>query len=139
MQLLYEDYVVLALFYDEETEAQRGYKIWPRVPCPSWSRKRQPTPVFLPGKSHGQRSLASYSPWAYKESELTDCVSTHTPSFMAMLGLKSCCLGALEFRYLFVTHTYCLPLKELEAQVFTLKVIVYRLWFPCPISCGCVF
>ena len=26
----------------------------------------QPTPVFLPGKSHGQRSLAGYSPWGYK-------------------------------------------------------------------------
>ena len=29
----------------------------------SWRRKWQPTPVFLPGKSHGQRSLAGYSPW----------------------------------------------------------------------------
>ena len=28
----------------------------------SWGRKWQPTPVFLPGKSHGQRSLAGYSP-----------------------------------------------------------------------------
>ena len=27
--------------------------------------KRQPTPVFLPGKSHGQRSLAGYSPWGH--------------------------------------------------------------------------
>ena len=31
-----------------------------------WRRKWQPTPVFLPGKSHGQRSLASYSPWGHK-------------------------------------------------------------------------
>jgi len=28
-----------------------------------WKRKWQPTPVILPGKSHGQRSLAGYSPW----------------------------------------------------------------------------
>ena len=28
-----------------------------------WRRKWQPTPVFLPRKSHGQRSLAGYSPW----------------------------------------------------------------------------
>ena len=34
-----------------------------RVP---WRRKWQPTPVFLPRKSHGQRSLAGYSPWGYK-------------------------------------------------------------------------
>ena len=32
----------------------------------SWKRKWQPTPVFLPGKSHGQRSLAGYSPWGWK-------------------------------------------------------------------------
>ena len=31
-----------------------------------WKRKWQPTPVFLPGESHGQRSLAGYSPWITK-------------------------------------------------------------------------
>ena len=31
-----------------------------------WSRKWQPIPVFLPGKSHGQSSLADYSPWDLK-------------------------------------------------------------------------
>ena len=36
-----------------------------------WSRKCQPTPVFLPGKSHGQRSLVGYSPWGHKESDTT--------------------------------------------------------------------
>ena len=33
-----------------------------------WRRKWQPTSVFLPGKSHGQRSLVGYSPWGCKES-----------------------------------------------------------------------
>ena len=37
-----------------------------------WRRKWQPTPVFLPGKSHGQRSLVGYSPWGRKESDTTD-------------------------------------------------------------------
>ena len=32
-----------------------------------WRRKWQPTPVFLPGKSHGQRSLVDYSPWGHKK------------------------------------------------------------------------
>ena len=32
----------------------------------------QPTPVFLPGKSHGQRSLVGYSPWGHKESNMTE-------------------------------------------------------------------
>ena len=33
---------------------------------------RQPTPVFLPGKSHGQRNLVGYSPWGRKESDTTE-------------------------------------------------------------------
>ena len=37
-----------------------------------WRRKWQPTPVFLPGKSHGQRSLVGYSPWGHKESDMTE-------------------------------------------------------------------
>ena len=32
----------------------------------------QPTPVFLPGESHGQRSLSGYSPWGGKESDMTE-------------------------------------------------------------------
>ena len=37
-----------------------------------WRRKWQPTPVFLPGDSHGQRSLAGYSPWGLKEADMTE-------------------------------------------------------------------
>ena len=33
---------------------------------------RQPTPVFLPGESHRQRSLAGCSPWGHKESNMTE-------------------------------------------------------------------
>ena len=39
---------------------------------PLLGRKWQPTVVFLPGKYHGQRSLAGYSPWGHKESYMTD-------------------------------------------------------------------
>ena len=44
-------------------------------------RPWQPTPLFLPGESHGQRSLAGYSPWGHKESDTTEVVErvhTHT-------------------------------------------------------------
>ena len=34
----------------------------------------QPTPVFLPGESHGQRSLAGYSPWGLTESDMTEAI-----------------------------------------------------------------
>ena len=37
-----------------------------------WRRVWEPTPVYLPGESHGQRSLVSYSPWAHKESDMTE-------------------------------------------------------------------
>ena len=37
-----------------------------------WSREWLPTPVFLPGEFHGQRSLAGYSPWDHKESDTTE-------------------------------------------------------------------
>ena len=44
----------------------------------TWSRKQQPTPVFLSGKSHGQRSLAGYGPWGHKELDATK----HTHIYM---------------------------------------------------------
>ena len=53
-----------------------GFNPWVRkIP---WRRKWQPTPVFLPGKSHGQGSLAGYSLWGRKESDVTEWLSMHT-------------------------------------------------------------
>ena len=44
-----------------------------------WRRAGQPTLVFLPGESHGQRTLAGYSPWGHKESDTTERLThTHT-------------------------------------------------------------
>ena len=40
-----------------------------KIPC---RRAWQSTPVFLPGESHGQRSLAGYSPWGHKMSDTTE-------------------------------------------------------------------
>ena len=42
-----------------------------------WRRKWQPTPVFLLGETHGQRSLAGYSPWGCKESDTTERLNHH--------------------------------------------------------------
>ena len=50
-----------------------------RVRKVSWRRKWQPTPVFFPGKSHGQRSLAGYSPWGHKGSDMTEQLSNKEP------------------------------------------------------------
>ena len=51
-----------------------GFNPWVgKIP---WRRKWQPTPVFFPGKSHGQRSLVVYSPWCCKQSETTEQLTT---------------------------------------------------------------
>ena len=43
----------------------------------SWRRKWQPTPVFLPGESHGQRSLVGCCPWGCTESNTIEATSVH--------------------------------------------------------------
>ena len=49
-----------------------------------WRRAWQPTPVFLPGKSHGQRSLTGYNPQGHKEWNTTEATQNST----AQLSLK---------------------------------------------------
>ena len=52
-----------------------GFDPW--VGKSPWRRKWQPTPVFLPGESHGQRTLIGYSPWGRKESDTTERLHFH--------------------------------------------------------------
>ena len=48
---------------------RREFNPWMRkIP---WRRKSYPTPVILPGKSHGERRLAGNSPWGHQESYMT--------------------------------------------------------------------
>ena len=54
---------------NKETQEMWVQSLSPENP---WSRKWKPTPVFLPGKSHGQRSLTGYSSWGHKESDTTE-------------------------------------------------------------------
>ena len=42
-----------------------------------WRRQWHPTPVLLPGKSHGQRSLVGCSPWGHEESDTTEQLHFH--------------------------------------------------------------
>ena len=49
---------------------ETGLNPWVRkIP---WRREWLPSPVFLPGEFHGQRSLAGYSPWGQKELDVTE-------------------------------------------------------------------
>ena len=52
--------------YECRRNKRSGFNLWARkIP---WKRAWQPTPVFLPGESHQQKSLEIYSPWSHKES-----------------------------------------------------------------------
>ena len=52
-------------------------QVHPWVKKIPWRRGWQPTPIFLPGEFHGQRSLVGYSAWGCKESDMTERL-THT-------------------------------------------------------------
>ena len=67
---------------------RHGFDPWVRkIP---WRRKWQPTPVFLPGESHGQRSLVGYSPWGRKESDMTERTHTHKLRFKDSRRFDQC-------------------------------------------------
>ena len=50
----------------------------------SWRREWLPTPVFLPGEFHEQRSLAGYSPWSHKESDKTEWLTLTLLQFLEL-------------------------------------------------------
>ena len=56
---------------------KHGFDLW--VGKIHWRRKWQPTLLFLPGKSHGQRSLVCYTPWDHKELDMCElAMHAHT-------------------------------------------------------------
>ena len=59
----------------ESPHQRRRHGFDPWVGKIPWRRKRQPPPVFLPGKFHGQRSLVGYSPWSHKELDMTELLT----------------------------------------------------------------
>ena len=70
-------------------QCRRRKRCWfePWVGKIPWHRKWPPTPVFLPGESHGQRRLAGYSPCSSKESGTTELL-THTSWRKKWQGLE---------------------------------------------------
>ena len=60
----------------KNSPANAGDMFSPWVRNIPWRRKWQPTPVFFPGKSNGQRRLVGYNPWGCKESDSTYRLST---------------------------------------------------------------
>ena len=92
-----------------------------------WRRKRQPIPIFLPGKSHGQRSLASYSPCGYslatKQQQLIRWVFGISSFPQNNARSEPAGTGHLETRWLCsLTWFLCiLLLEETFVQVWALQ------------------
>ena len=97
-----------------------------------WSRKWQPTPVFLPRESHGWRSLMGYSPWGCKESDTTERLHFTLTGFnlhfsdnvVEYLSVYTCCVLAC-----FTWSHVCLSLLPTLNQVYLftyLLLLSYR-------------
>ena len=69
-----------------------------------WRRARQPTPVFLPGESHGQKSLVGYSPQGRKELDTTEATqhACGKPTFTTLFAPST----YLQF-YIFLVYFFC--------------------------------
>ena len=92
-----------------------------------WRKKWQPTPVFLPGKFHGWRSLAGYSPWDRKESDTTEWLHFILSGVISPLIFSSI-LGTYRPRE-FIFHC---PFHTVH---WVLKARILK-WFAIPFSSG---
>ena len=62
---------------NRQCRRHKRYRFSPWMGTIPWSRRWQLTPIFLPGKLHGQGNLAGYSPRGHKESDTTEHTHTH--------------------------------------------------------------
>ena len=62
----------------------------------AWRREGEPTPVFLPGESHGQSSLADYNPWGRRESDTTERLMLSV--FIATAIDSYCPIGSISLK-----------------------------------------
>ena len=106
-----------------------------------WRRKRQPTPVFLPGKSHGQRSLVGYRPWGHKNSDRTqqlnnkNCQQNTFP--LNTLPTLSICLGEPLFPFIICcSRSFPVPISHclsLALRISTCNFLDKGRGLHCPI------
>ena len=82
--------------------SQKTYAMIPWGRKIIWRRAWQPTPVFLPGESHGQRSLAGHSPRGHRGSDMSEVTEhTHRVSYTQNTDL----LGAVSVNPIIKTQT----------------------------------
>ena len=87
---------------------RQGFSPWVRkVP---WRRKWQPTPVFMPGKFHGQRNTVGYHPQHRKELDTTEHTHAHTHTHTQSQNKPNC--------YLFSSEKFLISIKILSLSSF---------------------
>ena len=104
-----------------------GFSPWVgKIP---WRREWLPAPVFWPGESQGQRSLAGYSPWGYKESDTTEPLSIH-------MHTHTCThrhTHIYTHTYVYITYTYLGSVPSMEFSLFKLlctqQPFIFLKWF----------
>ena len=82
----------------------------------------QPTPVLLPGKSHGRRSLVDYSPWGRKESDMTEGLHFH----FSQIEYSSLFSGFINF-FVFLAYFIDLNLEQNWIEVMPVDITALSL------------
>ena len=94
-----------------------------------WKRAWQPTPVFLPGESRGQRSLVGYSPWSHKELGTTEaaqhaCIQNHVSilnSWEGFLVLQSKCIFKIFIKIKFAEPAQQRSLNSIGSSFYIFR------------------
>ena len=103
-----------------------------------WRRKWQPTPVLLPGKPHGQRSLVGCSPWGREESDMTEQLHFHFSLSCTGEGngnpLQCSCLENPRDRGAYWASVYGVTqsrtrLKRLSSSS-SIRISIFSIFFP---------
>ena len=106
-------------------EALNGFN--PCVKKISWKRELQPTPVFLTGKSHGQKSLVGYSPWSHKRvGHDLEPKHVRTHVYNACCKVVACC----DFHLHVYDNKWCW-----ESYLYVYWSFLYLLWKTTQILC----
>ena len=108
----------------------------PWNPCVGkiWRRAWQPTPVFLPAKPRGQRSLAGYSPWGRKELDTTEWLSTAqsnsvTSNWLVVIS------ESFSIIYLWTCHLFPSgKFTQFHFQAISFFIVIgFRFFLRCPV------
>ena len=89
-----------------------------------WRRAWQPTPVFLPEKSHGQRRLMGYSPWGSRELYMTEHMHTHTHTRVNIYIYAHSCKWWIRMKWFLYTGQRVIPSLSNRRQTYTYSGIL---------------